>query len=459
MGETNDTGIGANAAGASNAGVPPAPPQPPVTPAADEPRILEEHIVAPPPPPKTETLSPQAPVAPEKMERVDLSKPMSLPHTPEAPTEPAREKPNPSTVFQQAQGAITQILAGVKLPERLSPLAPKAPPARTYDTSLTSDPKTPEERADTQARVSSAARAVVESLPESASTADDVRALHTLKDDLQDVVRDSKVSLVRAVALEEEKRHRPTISEQEEAAAAAPRRTAAPILTIFLFLLGAAALGGTYYVLNDRTVTAQAPVTSQILFAEQVVPLSIDGLAAPDIRREIANARNAGTLILGAILQIVPVRSAGPESQAIVSFGDFMSAIGARPPEELVRALSSDFFFGIHTVDENAPLFIIPVVSYERAFAGMLAWEKTINSDLAPMFSAVPMQTVGPDGILVERKFEDTVIRNFDVRTLKDESGTIQLFYSFPTRDFLIIAESQYSFAELLSRLRADRRL
>ena len=123
------------------------------------------------------------------------------------------------------------------------------------------------------------------------------------------------------------------------------------------------------------------------------------------------------------------------------------------------RRPASTRFFGIHAVDENAPLFVIPVESYERAFAGMLEWEKTMNGDLAPMFAAVPMQTVGADGVIAERTFTDAVIQNYDVRVLRDESGMVQLYYSFPTRNVLIIAESQYSFPELLSRLRADRRL
>ena len=50
-------------------------------------------------------------------------------------------------------------------------------------------------------------------------------------------------------------------------------------------------------------------------------------------------------------------------------------------------------------------------------------------------------------------------MRNYDVRALKDDDGTIQLYYSFPTRNVLIIAESPFSFTEILSRLRADRRL
>jgi hypothetical protein len=104
-------------------------------------------------------------------------------------------------------------------------------------------------------------------------------------------------------------------------------------------------------------------------------------------------------------------------------------------------------------------VLVIEVNSYDRAFDGMLEWEKTMNGDLAPFFTAVPRLVTGPDGIPVERTFTDLVMRNYDVRALKDDSGAIELYYSFPTRDLLVIAESPYTFTEILSRLQAGRRL
>lgn len=403
-----------------------------------------------------------APIPQEKIELVDLSKRV-VPGQLEDPITPVQKAPlKPVAETDRGVNAdIAKILGGVKLPERINPVAPEVKSTRSYDTSLVTDPAvTTAERAKNQGHVLEAARAVKESLPSRApKTADDVRALHTLKDDLQDVVRNKKISLVRAVALEEEKKYRPSISPEEELSAR-PKPSRAPIvLTLILFLFGAGVLGATYYILQDRAIEAEEPLQSEILFAERTIPLDVGLLAPADIRREIAGARGAGGLPLGAIMQILPARQ-GPDGSGVpLTFGEFMRAIDAHPPEELVRALGTVFFFGIHTVDENAPAFVVPVLSYERAFAGMLAWERTMNSDLAPMFTAVPTQTVGPDGVLVERKFGDDIIQNFDVRVLRDESGVVQLYYSFPTRNLLIIAESQYSFTELLSRLRADRRL
>jgi hypothetical protein len=170
---------------------------------------------------------------------------------------------------------------------------------------------------------------------------------------------------------------------------------------------------------------------------------------------------SSGTL--GSLLHIVPVVPAvdqnGRQSERAATLSEFFAAIGVEPPENLMRALGDDFFLGIHTVDKNAPIFVIKVNSYDRAFDGMLTWERTLNGDLSPLFTPVPRLLMGADGIQVERPYTDLVMRNYDVRALKDDEGVIQLYYSFPTRDLLVIAESPYTFTEILSRLQAGRRL
>ena len=89
----------------------------------------------------------------------------------------------------------------------------------------------------------------------------------------------------------------------------------------------------------------------------------------------------------------------------------------------------------------------------------MLEWEPTLNTDLSPVFAAVPAQTTNASGLPVIRSFSDVVMRNYDVRALKDDAGNIVMYYSFPTQNILIIAESPYTFTEVLSRLQAQRKL
>ena len=291
--------------------------------------------------------------------------------------------------------------------------------------------------------------------------------VHTLKDDLQHVVHDQKISVVRAVSLEEKRRFRDKPAEDDFASAPkprAPKHVFAVLFSVVLFvLLGVGALLGVYTVERARSTPTILPNASTILFAENSVALPLGNQSPTALKQLIAQSRASSGGALGSIAQIIPTISStdadGVVSQRSATFAEFMRAVGADPPDELLRAVSNDFFFGIHTVDKQAPLIIAPVTSYDHAFAGMLAWEATMNAALAPMFTSLPAQTTDTSGLPALRAFSDVVMRNYDVRALKDDSGAIQLYYSFPTQNVLIIAESPYTFTEVLSRLQALRKL
>lgn len=293
---------------------------------------------------------------------------------------------------------------------------------------------------------------------------DILSTVHTLKDDFQMAVQDQKITRVQAAALEQDKRaHQATLAPNP--LRAAQTRNTIRLLTIIasFVALGVIASGATYLIIRDRQSIAPSTfLVEGLLFSEQTIPLPIQNLSASDIKYQLGQARATTGLTLGAIARIAPIEEGlSPNQEEVVrefTTQEFFSALDAHVPEELARALGTVFFFGLHTVDENAPLLVIPVTSYERAFAGMLAWEKTMNADLAPIFTGLSVLKQ-ENGQLVERSFTDTVMRNYDVRALKDDSGVVQLYYSFPTRDILIIAESPYSFSEILARLRAERRL
>lgn len=292
---------------------------------------------------------------------------------------------------------------------------------------------------------------------------DIVSAVHTLKDDFQSAVQDQKISLVQAAALQEEKRVRHT---QDSTVRTVQKKNSYKMLVTILTLLGLGtiAFGASVLLIRDRAnVEPSTFLVEGLLFSEQTVPFPIQHATGADLKRQLSAARTSQGLTLGAITRVAPtISDTAPDGSLQTreaTTREFLEALETHVPDELLRAFSDKFFFGFHTVDENAPVMIIPITSYERAFAGMLQWEKTINADLAPFFTGVPSLVRQSDGLLTERVFTDSVMRNFDIRALKDDAGTTQLYYSFPTRSILIIAESPYSFAEILSRLRADRKL
>jgi hypothetical protein len=233
---------------------------------------------------------------------------------------------------------------------------------------------------------------------------------------------------------------------------------------VILISLGGAALFG---VMTIATQHSNGGSTLQqdtaLLFAEQTVSFPLSQNSTDDTKQALASLRTSSAGSLGSIVRVIPVvpvqNPDGTTSQRSATTAEFLKAIGAHPSDQLVQALSNQFFLGIHTVDKNAPVLIIPVASYDNAFAGMLAWEPAMNTDLQPVFTPVPILTMGTNNIPTQRTFVDEVMRNYDARALKDDNGNIELYYTFPTRNILIIAESPYSLTEVLSRLQAARRI
>lgn len=349
---------------------------------------------------------------------------------------------------------IAKILQTVKLPERrdLSEKSATKPPRQIPISPVLSDNPTP---------AASIAQGTLAQAPDGATSPErPVVGMHTLKDDLQHVVREEKISYVRAAALEQDKRR--STPEEEVAPAHVQKKSTGIFFTVgLLLLLGFAALGGVYVVTQSKAAPLPAQQTDSLVFAESSIALPLDGLETKALRDQLGVARSALRSSLGSITRFVPTVTTGDDAITTrpVTLSEFMTALGAQPPADLVRALSDTFFLGVHTIDINAPVLVIPVTSYDHAFAGMLGWESHMNADLSPLFTPLSALTQGLDGLPTARTFTDVVMRNYDVRALKDYSGSIRLFYSFPTRNILIIAESPYTFPEILTRLQASRNL
>ena len=370
-----------------------------------------------------------------------------------APTQAPALTPVPDTKAPLSTN-IAKILQEVKLPERrdAKTSGDVKPPHRIEISPLLSD-TAPLGEQSAQPVVTVATDAIPK--PESGP----VVAMHTLRDDLKQVIHEDKISYVRAAALEQDKRRG---EPEEQTAPRRPSRLPGTLFTVgILSLLGLAALVGVYIAVEQQSAPLPQQKSDSLVFAEQsaTLPLNAD---AKTLKSELAQVRDSSRASLGSITRIVPTiadTSGAAGTMRVATFSEFMNAIGAQPPADLLRALSDTFFLAIHTVDKNAPVFVIPVTSYDRAFAGMLSWEAQMNSDLSPLFTPLSTLTRGSDGIPTQRTFSDVVMRNYDVRALKDDSGNIELYYSFPTRNILIIAESPYTFAEILTRLQAARSL
>ena len=129
-----------------------------------------------------------------------------------------------------------------------------------------------------------------------------------------------------------------------------------------------------------------------------------------------------------------------------ISAGKLFSVWKNNTPSLLKRALSDRFMVGIYSssLGINAPFLVLNTRSYERAFAGMFAWEKTIVGDFYGLFG-ISKNEIGV--------FRDGIIDGKDVRITKDDRGKIILVYSFVNKNTIIITANRDAFSEIFSRL------
>ena len=127
----------------------------------------------------------------------------------------------------------------------------------------------------------------------------------------------------------------------------------------------------------------------------------------------------------------------------------FLEMLGTRAPGSLIRAFDPLFMFGAFG---ESTFLIIKLVSFENAFAGMLAWEKNLNQDIGPLFATAELsRNVAP-----ESTFTDVTDKNKDVRMLALGDRPV-LLYSFFDNNMLIITDHIETLRTLMDRLTREK--
>ena len=139
-----------------------------------------------------------------------------------------------------------------------------------------------------------------------------------------------------------------------------------------------------------------------------------------------------------------------------ISASEFISLVAFNAPPLFLRSLVPEYAFGVS--GESASVFIVlKIDSFENAFAGMLKWEKDIEDDLEEVFHIsgdTILSNATSTKIIKPRKFEDVVIKNNDVRVLRDGQEGIVFLYTFIGKDTLILTTRLETLEELTERMR-----
>ncbi len=143
------------------------------------------------------------------------------------------------------------------------------------------------------------------------------------------------------------------------------------------------------------------------------------------------------------VTEIIPTVIEGDEV-ALASSAELFAFLEARVPTSLVRVITDDYMIGAAQGGTSEPFIMLRSYNFDVFFTSMLAWERTLADDLAPLMNNIE----DTDG-----NFKDAVRGNASTRILYDENGNELLLYSFVNNNTVIITTTSDALSVLIREL------
>lgn len=327
--------------------------------------------------------------------------------------------------------------------EKPDPLRTAAPDFSSFDTSWIPTPPTPIEQP--------AASPAPLPAPEPTSS-----PLHTYSSDFADKIDTDQSSTFSVLAAQSD-------AGQATRTAPARKRTFVPLLAgVAMLVIGIGAVIGAYAYMHDQTSAplAAQDVPSAIKYDEAV---EVKG-SGDELQRDVANVGQGGSISGNVVVTYVTGISNNDGSHIPQPGAELIKRLNLSAPSILLRNIQDESTVGVvNAGSQTHPFMILKVNSYERTFAGMLAWEQTLPQELEtwyPAYASLPTQDQASSTPIVVLQsnpgFVDAVVANNDVRILRDASGRSLMLYGYHGKDTLIIARDEAAFTALMSRLSAS---
>jgi hypothetical protein len=245
------------------------------------------------------------------------------------------------------------------------------------------------------------------------------------------------------VQQEQEKRRPVRIETQSKST----KSTIKLLFIAFLFIGTGAALWFAYFEYQNFGTVAPRQETPSLIITNIQKKIELENSTRTHLIERVETARNTLELSAGsaALLQIV-------RGESTLSAEDFLATLAPSVPQRLSRSVEPVYTFGFYqTASAQEPFLVLSTTFFENAFAGMLAWESSMQTDLSPLFGTNPTT---PDTL---HPFTDIIIQNKDARVLYDINNNIALLYSFIDRETIVITTSIETFLEIFGRITSQQ--
>jgi hypothetical protein len=276
--------------------------------------------------------------------------------------------------------------------------------------------------------------------------------IHTYSSDFADRIDSKQSSTFAVLAAQSDAGQTPRTPR--------PKRNWTPLVAgLVMLVVGTGAIIGAYLYKQEQNASpVSTAIPSVIRYDEAVEVKGSD----EQLMQAVSDVGQGGGVTGNIVLTYVTGSSETTGSNIPQPGGELIKRLGLPMPSILLRNIQLNSSVGIVKAEsESRPFMILGVNSYERTFAGMLAWEQNMDDDLAiwfPPYASLPTQDASSTStpvVLLQSSpgFVDAVVANYDVRILRDASGRSIMLYGYRGKDTLIIARDEAAFSALVSRL------
>ncbi|MDD5318483.1 MAG: hypothetical protein PHF79_01505 [Candidatus Pacebacteria bacterium] len=272
----------------------------------------------------------------------------------------------------------------------------------------------------------------------------EIKPLRTYQSDVAEAIKKDNVSMVK-MAIAEKKREENRTNQEITVSQGFKLNLAIVLVSVLLIVGGLATAGYVYYRAHQPVQNFQPQNTSHLFYTDTQKQTSLNDTDSISLVNKLEAERNT-FMSLGSIEELRFTETQGTTT-SIASSADFLNILKARVTPEFLRSLNPDFYYGIYSYKPVGNFIILKIDSYENAYAGMLAWENSMDTDIGRLFDHTNNPTAP------NKLFTDKIILNLDARALTDSQGIVHYFYTFIDRSTLIIASDQETLKEVLARM------
>jgi hypothetical protein len=273
--------------------------------------------------------------------------------------------------------------------------------------------------------------------PQGESPKPKISALHTLKGDISEYIKNKGMSFADIAAAASKRRR---LGETESQS-----KKILFLTGIILLIAGLAAAGWLFFFKEKpapNETILQPPRPPILSENQQIIDLKSEKRSELIDAIQTAAETDIGP---GTILNF-PFLLEANGTKEYIQAKKFFGILGINLPINLNQSLEDSFTFGVFNNQiQNEPFLILKINSFDFAFSGVLDWEKNMAGDLKEIMS---IENIPPPN----KKFEDKVIKNWDARILYDDSNNAVIGYAFVKSQYLVITADISTLEEIIRR-------